>query len=59
MSRTVTLLQLRTDIAAQADITVGGASTGRYPTGVMNRFINQSIQRFRERLSTEGRRICS
>lgn len=54
MSRTVTLLQLRTDIAAQADITIGGASTGRYPTSVINRFINQSIQRFRERLSTEG-----
>lgn len=51
MSRLVTLLQLRTDIAAQADY-VG--ATGRYPDAIVNRFINQSIQRFRERLSTEG-----
>lgn len=51
MSRTVTLAQLRTDIAAQADIVSG---TGRYDTPTLNRFINQSIQRFRERLSNEG-----
>jgi len=51
VSRTVTLLQLRTDIAAQADI-VGG--TARYTTAILNRFINQSIQRFREKLSSEG-----
>lgn len=51
MSRNVTLLQLRTDIATQADI-VGG--TARYATSVLNRFINQSIQRFREKLSSEG-----
>lgn len=51
MSRTVTLLQLRTDIAAQADI-VGG--TARYTSAILNRFINQSIQRFREKLSSEG-----
>jgi hypothetical protein len=51
VSRLVTLLQLRTDISAQADI-VGG--TGRYPTATLNRFINQSIQRFREKLSSEG-----
>lgn len=51
MSRNVTLLQLRTDIATQADI-VGG--TARYPAATLNRFINQSIQRFREKLSAEG-----
>ncbi len=51
MSRNVTLLQLRTDITTQADI-VGG--TARYATATLNRFINQSIQRFRERLSSEG-----
>lgn len=51
MSRNVTLLQLRTDIATQADI-VGG--TARYSTATLNRFINQSIQRFREKLSSEG-----
>lgn len=51
MSRNVTLLQLRTDIAAQADI-VGG--TARYTAATLNRFINQSIQRFREKLSSEG-----
>lgn len=51
MSRNVTLLQLRTDIATQADI-VGG--TARYPAATLNRFINQSIQRFREKLSSEG-----
>lgn len=51
MSRNVTLLQLRTDIATQADI-VGG--TARYTAATLNRFINQSIQRFREKLSSEG-----
>ncbi len=51
MSRTVTLVQLRSDVAAQADFTI---DTGRYTTVTLNRFINQSIQRFRERLSTEG-----
>ena len=51
MSRTVTLAQLRSDIAAQADIVSG---TGRYDAPTINRFINQSIQRFRERLSGEG-----
>lgn len=51
MSRTVTLLQLRTDVATQADI-VGG--TARYTAATLNRFINQAIQRFREKLSSEG-----
>ncbi len=51
MSRTVTLTQLRSDIATQADI-VG--ATARYPNATLNRFINQSIQRFREKLSSEG-----
>jgi len=52
MARTVTLLQLRTDISYQADIVTG--TTGRYTTDMLNRFINQSIQRFRERVSQEG-----
>src|SRR5678815_1429047 len=52
MARNVTLLQLRTDIAYQADIVTG--TTGRYTTAMLNRFINQSIQRFRERVSNEG-----
>lgn len=52
MSRTVTLSQLRTDIGTQADMLV--ATGGRYTPTTLNRFINQSIQRFRERLSLEG-----
>lgn len=51
MSRLVALSQLRSDITSQADI-VG--ATGRYPNATINRFINQSIQRFREKLSSEG-----
>lgn len=54
MARTVTLLQLRTDISNQADVVVGSGSTDRYTPTFLNRLINQSIQRFRERLSTEG-----
>ena len=53
MARNVTLTQLLADIAAQADF-VGAATTGRYPNTITTRFINQSIQRFRERLSNEG-----
>lgn len=53
MSRNVTLTQLQTDIQAQADF-VGAATTGRYPLTTVTRFINQSIQAFRERLSNEG-----
>jgi len=53
VSRTVTLLQLRTDIGDQADL--GQIQDGgRYTPATLNRFINQSIQRFRERLSIEG-----
>lgn len=52
MSRTVTLAQLRTDIANQCDFST--SSTGRYQPGLLNRLINQSIQRFRERISNEG-----
>lgn len=52
MSRTVTLLQLRTDIANAVDVTVG--TTTRYTPAYLNRRINQSIQRFRERVSSEA-----
>jgi hypothetical protein len=52
MARTVTLSQLRSDIASQADVVVG--SSTRYTSTLLNRLINQSIQRFRERVSTEG-----
>lgn len=52
MSRTVTLSQLRSDIANLADVTVG--SSTRYTSTYLNRLINQSIQRFRERVSAEG-----
>lgn len=52
MSRNVTLIQLRTDIAAQCDFST--SSTGRYTPTLLNRIINQSIQRFRERISNEG-----
>jgi hypothetical protein len=52
MARTVSLSQLRSDIAAQADVVVG--SSTRYTSTYLNRLINQSCQRFRERVSTEG-----
>ncbi len=52
MSRNVSLLQLRNDIAAQCDFSI--SATGRYPSSILNRLINQSIQRFRERISNEG-----
>ena len=49
--RTVTLAQLRLDIQNQADI--AGLTVRHGPT-LLNRLANQSIQRFRERLSGEG-----
>src|SRR6185295_1793552 len=52
MARPVSIEQLRTDVADQCDVAVG--STGRYSATLINRFLNKSIQRFRERLSTEG-----
>lgn len=52
MSRNVTLAQLRADISGQADVVVG--TSGRYVPTFINRLINQSINRFRERLSGEG-----
>jgi len=52
MSRTVTLAQLKTDIAYQADVVIG--STGRYQASNITRLVNQSIQRFRDRLSQSG-----
>jgi hypothetical protein len=51
LSRTVTLSQLRTDIRNQADL-VG--QTARHDDTLLTRLINQSIQRFRERLSAGG-----
>jgi len=51
MSRNSTLARLRADVENQADI-VGAAN--RYPPTLINRLINQSIQRFRERISNEG-----
>jgi hypothetical protein len=52
MARLVTLAQLRTDVAAQCDF-VTSAST-RYTPTLLTRLINQSIQRFRERVSATG-----
>ena len=52
MARNVTLSQLRTDVAAQCDFST--SATGRYTPTLLNRIINQSIQRFRERISNEG-----
>lgn len=54
MARNATLLTLRTDISDQADFAGAIGSTSRYTTTQLNRWINQSIQRFRERLSNEG-----
>lgn len=54
MARTVTLSNLRTDIATQADITGAIGSSARYTTTQLNRWINQEIQNFREALSNEG-----
>jgi hypothetical protein len=51
MARDVTLAQLKADIQIQADIQ--GSATRHSPT-LLTRLINQGIQRFRERLSTEG-----
>lgn len=51
--RTVTLAQLRQDIQNQADI---AGLTQRHGPTLLNRLINQSIQRFREKLSNEGAR---
>lgn len=51
--RTVTLAQLRLDIQNQADI---AGLTQRHGATLITRFVNQGIQRFRERLSGEGAR---
>lgn len=51
MSRNVTLGQLHADVRDQAS--VGGATVRHAPT-MITRQINQSIQRFREKLSIEG-----
>ena len=52
MAREVSLSQLRTDVASQCDFVT--SSAGRYTPTLLNRLINQAIQRFRERLSGEG-----
>ncbi len=52
MARTVSLSQLRTDVSVQCDFVVG--ASGRYTPTILNRYINQSVQRFRERISNEG-----
>lgn len=54
MARNATLLQLRTDIAEQADIAGAVGATSRYTPTALTRLVNQSINRFRERLSGEG-----
>jgi hypothetical protein len=54
VARNVTLSQLRTDIADQADITGAVGASSRYTPTQLNRIINQSIQRFREKISNEG-----
>jgi hypothetical protein len=54
LARNVTLSQLRTDIADQADITGAVGASSRYTPTQLNRLINQSIQRFREKISNEG-----
>lgn len=51
--RTVTLAQLRQDIQNQADI---AGLDRRHGATLLNRLINQSVQRFREKLSGEGAR---
>ena len=52
MARNATLSQLRTDVSNQCDFSVASAS--RYSATLLTRLINQSIQRFRERVSAEG-----
>lgn len=54
MSRTVTLSQLRDDVSTQADIVGIVSSSERHTPTMLNRYINQSIHRFRERLAAEG-----
>jgi hypothetical protein len=54
LARNVTLSQLRTDIADQADITGAVGASSRYTPTQLNRLINQSLQRFREKISNEG-----
>ena len=54
MSRTATLAQLRFDISEQCDIAGAVGTTQRYSTTLLNRLINQSLQRFRERVTNEA-----
>jgi hypothetical protein len=51
VSRNVTLGQLKADVRDQADV---AGLEARHTASLLVRRINQSIQRFRERLSTEG-----
>jgi hypothetical protein len=52
VARNVSLAALRADVADACDIAIG--STGRYSATLVTRLLNKSVQRFRERLSTEG-----
>jgi hypothetical protein len=54
VSRTVTLSQLRDDVSTQADIVGAVGASKRHTPTMMNRYINQAIQRFREKLSSQG-----
>lgn len=54
MSRNATLADIRQDITDQADLTGAVGATKRYKVPLLNRWINQAIQRFRMRLSSEG-----
>ena len=45
MARNRTLAELRADVCAEADI-VDGGSGGRFPSALLNRYINQAIQRY-------------
>lgn len=54
MTRPASLARLRADVADQADI-AGAVGTGqRYTPSLLNRLINESINRFRERVSNEA-----
>lgn len=51
MARNVSLGQLKADITQQSDLAGATLRTG---ASLLTRYINQSIQRFREKLSSEG-----
>lgn len=51
MARSVSLYQLRTDVAEQADV---AGNTARYTPTLLNRLINQSRQKFAREISNAG-----